>query len=175
MRIIIRILMRMGRKNLYIPDEFESTIEKFEKRLQRRGQSLSEFFLQSVRNAVPKLTRGPIERETPRRVPVGATCAIAVDAEWRHSSAVNALVGAPDNPTARAKDSSLIFAKVIGIDDPFGLWIELNSERKRIPGQPVLQFAIPWHVVIGICADPADVDNFEYEKYYGFDVTTNRE
>lgn len=169
--------MRMARKNLYIPEEHEITIERLEKALERRGQSLSDFFMQSVKDAVPTARRGQIQGAAIMRIPTGVTCALAVDAVWRHSGAVNALVGPPDQPGARSSDSSLIFAKVLGSNDPFGLWIELNTESKRFPHLPVLQLTIPWRFVLAICVDPRELPNAHPDKRYGFpdskvDVTT---
>jgi hypothetical protein len=162
--------MRMGRKNLYIPDEDESLVARLEKRLEQQDQSLSDFFVQSVRSAVAAPLRGRATSKPKVYVPIGLTCAIVVDANWRHSHGVTALVGAPDNPIARAPDSSLLIAKVLGVDDPVGLWIELSSEEKRRSGFPVLRFAIPWRFVLGVCVNPEDPlsDVIQSEKQFGF-------
>ncbi len=138
----------MGRKNLYIPDDQENLVERFEKGLGRRGQSLSDFFMQSIKDAMPK----PVRTGTPRMgIPAGVDCAIAVDSKWRHSNAINFIVGPPNNVNFRATDSSLIEARVIGSDDPLGLWIELNSDQQRHAGKPILELVIPWRFVFGVC------------------------
>lgn len=161
--------MRMSRKNLYVPDEHEATIERLEKVLESRGQSLSEFFIQSVKNAVPGKGRGQVQERAKMHIPAGVTCGIAVDAGWRHSGAVNALIGPPDNPKAKASGSSLIIAKILDTDDPYGLWIELNSEQKRNPGYPILRFVIPWRFIFGVCVDPSDLPEVTHSgKHYGF-------
>jgi hypothetical protein len=94
-----------------------------------------------------------MERQ-PGTIPVGVDCAFAVDADWRHSGAVRSILGPPDSPGARSDDSSLIFAKVLNASDSHGLWIELNSEQKRFPTLPVLEFMIPWDVILGVAVDP---------------------
>jgi hypothetical protein len=70
----------------------------------------------------------------------------------------------------------LIFAKVLGADDQSGLWIELNSDNKRHPDRPILQLAIPWRFLLGICVDPRDAADVHPAKRYGFpakvDLTT---
>src|SRR6266478_4791330 len=119
--------MRMARRNLYVPDEQEPLIERLEKSLERSGQSLSDFFLQSVKSAVPTSTRGRSEGAKPICIPSGVVCRIVVDSAWRHSTSVNGLLGPPDDPRAKSSDTSSIDAKVLNAGDPLGLWIELNS------------------------------------------------
>lgn len=96
------------------------------------------------------------------RIPVDVVCAIVVDYKWRHLSAISVLVGPPDSPLPTPGDSSLFFAKVLGIDDPLGLWIEWNSGRTRYPEKPVLQFCVPWHIILGVCVDSQDIPGRQY-------------
>jgi len=159
--------MRMGRKNLYVSEEDEGAIDRLEKVLERRDQSLSDFFMQAVKGEIQKPAAGRVEAPK-MSIPVGVTCALAVAADWRHSEAVTALVGPPDKPGAqKASKSSLIFAKVLGADDPVGLWIELNTDQRRRPDLPVLQLVIPWKFVFGVCVDPRDRPS----KSYGFSAS----
>ena len=166
--------MRMGRKNLYIPDEHENLVERLEKSLDRHGQSLSDFFVQSVKNTVSKPLRGDARPGTTKMsLPSGVVCAIAVDSTWRYSNAVHYLIGPSNRPGFKAADSSLIEAKVLASDDPLGLWIELNSERQRDPDRPVLELLIPWRFVLGVCVNPQqrkNVSDLQPTKRFGLPV-----
>src|SRR5688572_12777005 len=104
------------------------------------------------------------------RIPVGVDCIVLVNGEWRGFTAVDAIVGPPDRRVRdTANDSALIQAKVLGADDPLGLWIELNTERKRFPDMPVSRFLIPWRFVLGVCVDDPEVKvTADPKKRFGF-------
>ena len=84
----------------------------------------------------------------------GASVAVVLNRNWANLHGVRLFLRhneAPELEIPGADESHIVFAKVLDSEDSRGLWIELNTERRREdPAVKLLSFLVPWSYVLTI-------------------------
>ena len=81
----------------------------------------------------------------------GTSVAVVVSKSWSDLSSVRRFLGPKDSPLKGTDDSETLYVKLIDYTDPHGLWIELNTaRRKRDNAVPLMNSLIPWAFVYSV-------------------------
>jgi hypothetical protein len=84
-------------------------------------------------------------------IPRDANAAVVVTHNWANLTSVRMLLR--DNPSeeiGRSDDSHLVFCKILDGTNPYGIWIELRSEKKPGDSRARGALLIPWSAVLTV-------------------------
>jgi hypothetical protein len=96
--------------------------------------------------------------------------AVVVSKQWSDLSSIRRFLGPKDPGSGATDDSATLYAKLMDYSDPRGLWIELNTaRRKHDKTVPLMNCLIPWAFVYSVVVitehredlRPNDRDDFE--------------